>query len=102
MKKFIESWKRKEMSKRLLIVILGIVILLFPVSIIVSCVVGDATPMREYIIGAFSLVSIAVGFYFWKAKNENLHKYATKYSDAEKEIIEKLNDAIGGVDDGTV
>ena len=48
-------------------------------ALVVSCVTGDTQPLTNYVIGIFGLASIAVGFYYWKAKNENLNKYAKKY-----------------------
>lgn len=35
----------------------------------------DSVPLVTFIDGTFKLATIAVGFYYWKAKCENLHKY---------------------------
>ena len=35
----------------------------------------DISPLAFLIPGVFGLSSIAHGFYFWKAKAENLHKF---------------------------
>lgn len=64
-----------EMSKRILYVIAILVIVLLPLVVIVSLATGDSSSLREYVIGVFALASVATGFYYWKAKNENLHKY---------------------------
>lgn len=93
-REFFKNWKSKEMSKRLLIILVGLVIILLPISFIATLIIGSGEILSQYVIGAFSLASVAVGFYFWKAKNENLHKYATKYSDCESNYIEKLRDTI--------
>ena len=37
--------------------------------------IRDASPLIYLIPGVFALSSVAHGFYFWKAKAENLHKY---------------------------
>lgn len=73
------KFKNMEMSKKIIYAIAALIVLLFPVVIIVSCVTGDAQPLTNYVIGVFGLASIAVGFYYWKAKNENLNKYVRKY-----------------------
>lgn len=73
------SIKKLEMSKKIVYGIALLIVILLPVVIIVSCVTGDTQPLTNYVIGIFGLASIAVGFYYWKAKNENLNKYAKKY-----------------------
>lgn len=35
----------------------------------------DTSPLIYLIPGVFGLASVAHGFYFWKAKAENLHKF---------------------------
>lgn len=73
------SIKKLEMSKKIVYGIALLIVILLPVVIVVSCVTGDTQPLTNYVIGIFGLASIAVGFYYWKAKNENLNKYARKY-----------------------
>jgi hypothetical protein len=36
---------------------------------------GLSSPYEIAMTGVFSLATIAVGFYYWKAKAENMHKY---------------------------
>ena len=67
--------KKWEYSKRLLFMVWILLIILLPVCIATSVIISDISPIREYVIGAFSLASLSHGFYYWKAKNENLHKY---------------------------
>lgn len=67
--------KKWEYSKRLLFMVWILLIVLLPVCIVTSVIITDISPIREYVIGAFSLASLSHGFYYWKAKNENLHKY---------------------------
>ena len=67
--------KKWEYSKRLLFMVWILLIILLPVCIVTSVIISDISPIREYVIGAFSLASLSHGFYYWKAKNENLHKY---------------------------
>ena len=70
------KFKNLEMSKKIVYAVALLVVVLLPVVIIVSCVTGDTQPLTNYVIGVFGLASISVGFYYWKAKNENLNKYA--------------------------
>lgn len=67
--------KKWEYSKRLLVLTWFLIFILLPVSIWTSVYIGDISPVREYVVGAFTLATISHGFYYWKAKNENLHKY---------------------------
>lgn len=70
-----KSVKHWEYSKRLLYATWLLIYILLPICVVASIIVSDISPLREYVIGAFSLASISHGFYYWKAKNENLHKY---------------------------
>lgn len=84
------NWKKLETSKQILYVVGALIIILLPVTIIVSCVTGDVSPLTQYVMGAFALATIAAGFYYWKSKNENLHKYAKKDSQAEIDVVTRL------------
>lgn len=70
--KNVKNW---EYSKRLLYATWLLIYILLPICVVASIIVSDISPLREYVIGAFSLAGISHGFYYWKAKNENLHKY---------------------------
>lgn len=82
--------KNMEMSKRILYVLGYLIAVLLPLVVIVSLVTKDTSSLTQYVIGVFALASVAVGFYYWKAKNENLHKYAKTDSDSEKAYIDRL------------
>lgn len=78
MKNNSQNLKRKrkvDTSKLILIVILSYIILLTPIGVWVAIATNNPSPIDDLIIGAFSLATVAVGFYYWKAKAENLHKY---------------------------
>lgn len=64
-----------ETSKLLLAILLSVLGVLLPIIIVYTFLAHDSTPLITYIDGAMKLTTIAVGFYYWKAKNENLHKY---------------------------
>lgn len=67
--------KKMEMSKKLLIasdvITSATVVLTFAAVFILK----DISPLAYLIPAVFGLSSVAHGFYFWKAKAENLHKY---------------------------
>ena len=68
--------KRKiETSKAILYLTDGLVILIVVASIILSFITQDATPLEWISAGVFALATTSHGFYFWKAKCENLHKF---------------------------
>ena len=83
--------KRMEFSKKLLVFIECFLIALFILTT-VATFKGYVDALVAMITGVFSLASIAFGFYFWKAKNENIIKLGGK-PDFEAETEEnKEND----------
>lgn len=67
--------KKIETSKLLLWVILSGLGLISITAIIFSFLLQESSPLITLIESTTKLATIAVGFYFWKAKAENLHKY---------------------------
>lgn len=68
--------KRKHETSKLLLWLLLIGCGITLVSVIVyTFITSDSTPLVTLIERMFALATIAVSFYYWKAKNENLHKY---------------------------
>lgn len=90
----LKNYRNAEFSKKLLIFVEVLIIALF-VLVMVATFKGLAEPLTALITGVFSLASIAFGFYFWKAKNENIKKYSKMFTEEEAErfykIIERLN-----------
>ena len=83
----LKNLKIIEFSKRLLAFI-EVLVLLCYILVIVAVVQGDASALVAFIGGVFALASVAFGFYFWKAKNENLRKYAKELTkDQMKELV---------------
>ena len=85
--------KRMEFSKKLLVFIECLVIALFILTT-VATFKGLVDALVALITGVFSLASIAFGFYFWKAKAENIRKYTRKLS---QEDIEKVAAAYAAI-----
>lgn len=71
----LKNLKNAEYSKKLLVFIEALIIAVF-VLVCVSVFMGDSSPLVALITGTFTLASLAFGFYYWKAKNENIRKYA--------------------------
>ena len=62
------------MSKKILYILLLMTLLLIFIASALAFL-GNATPFEICVTGTFSLTSVSVGFYYWKAKAENLHKF---------------------------
>ncbi len=67
--------KKIETSKLLLWVLLSGLGVITVCTLIYTFLVSDSSPLVTLIEAISKLTTIAVGFYYWKAKNENLHKY---------------------------
>lgn len=70
-----EQKKKTEMSKILLIVSDIMAAITVILTFTAVFVLKDVSPLVYLIPGVFGLSSVAHGFYFWKAKAENLHKF---------------------------
>ena len=90
--------KRMEFSKKLLVFIECLVIALFILTA-VATFKGLVDALVSLITGVFSLASIAFGFYFWKAKNENIRKYAKTLNDDQIKQLIKIANIISGEED---
>ena len=86
----LKNLKNAEWSKKLLIFIELLIIATF-ILVCIAVFKGDASALVALITGVFSL---AFGFYYWKAKNENIRKYAKNLN---KEQIEYLTQTIAAL-----
>lgn len=98
----LKNLKNIEFSKKLLIFVEVLVILCFCLTL-AAVLMGDATALVALITGVFSLASLAFGFYFWKAKNENIRKYTKNLTPEEARKIYRTYEVMfgGGKDDAT-
>ena len=91
--------KNAEWSKKLLVFVEILILLTFCV-VVAAVIMGDATALTAFITGVFSLASIAFGFYYWKARSENIRKYAKNVTAEDIDKLNKLYEKIfGGEDD---
>lgn len=88
----LENLKKAEFSKKLLYFVTDMIVLAF-VAVVISMFLGMSEPLVVFITGLFSLATIAFGFYYWKAKNENMRKYAKKIDMEDINKIVALYDA---------
>lgn len=82
----LKNLKNVEFSKRLLLFVQALIIALFILTTIATFK-GYIDALVAMITGVFSLASIAFGFYFWKARSENIRKYAKSLN---KEQIKQM------------
>lgn len=66
---------KMETSKLLTFFILGNTEAVIIASFIAVFITGDTSALGYLIPGQFGVTATVIGFYFWKAKNENLQKY---------------------------
>jgi heme O synthase-like polyprenyltransferase len=89
----LKNLKNAEFSKKLIVFVEALILALF-VLVTIATFKGLVDALVAMITGVFSLASIAFGFYFWKAKNENIRKYAKGLNSQDIEKVLKMYDAI--------
>lgn len=75
MVRFIKSLTGSEATKRLLRYTMLLLTCVTVCTLIETIVFQDLEPLDTLIDKAFEFAMVVAGFYIWKAKNENLHKY---------------------------
>ena len=89
----LKNLKNAEWSKKLLVFIELLIVATF-VLVMIATIQGDASALVALITGVFSLASLAFGFYYWKAKNENIRKYAQQIDKKDINKVVAMYDAI--------
>ena len=89
----LKNLKNAEFSKKLLVFVEVLIVALF-ILVTIATFKGLVDALVAMITGVFSLATIAFGFYFWKAKNENIRKYAKNVPFEDIEKIEKMYNAV--------
>ena len=67
--------KKVETSKKILYITDLLVVVITISTIVLSFITRDTSVLESLITGIFGLAGVSHGFYFWKAKAENLHKF---------------------------
>ena len=95
----LKNLRNMEFSKKLLYFIMVIILFICALTA-VSVFMGMTEPITALIVGIFSLATIAFGFYYWKAKNENIRKYAKNLTWDEVQKLGSLYNELLGDQDG--
>ena len=71
------NWRRRrrETSKALLLFSDILAVAVTVISAVAVFVLKDAAPLEFLIPAVFGLTATSHGFYYWKAKNENIAKF---------------------------
>ena len=71
------NWRRRkrETSKSLLLFSDILAVAVTVISAVAVFVLKDAAPLEFLIPAVFGLTATSHGFYYWKAKNENIAKF---------------------------
>lgn len=67
--------KKIETSKKLLLFADAFLVVVCIAGIFIAYVCRDTSPFAYMIPAASGLAATSHGFYYWKAKNENMQKY---------------------------
>lgn len=89
----LKNLKNAEWSKKLLVFIELLIVATF-VLVMIATIHGDASALVALITGVFSLASLAFSFYYWKAKNENIRKYAQHLDKKDINKVVAIYDAL--------
>ena len=86
--------KKKIETSKLLLIVSDVMAAVVLVSTIVAVfILRDATPLEFLITAVFALASASHGFYYWKAKAENLDKWGqgSNITDLREEETDQWN-----------
>lgn len=75
MVRFIKRMTGSEVTKRLLGYTMLLITCITISTVVESIIFQDLSPLLTLIDKSYEFGMIVAGFYIWKAKNENLHKY---------------------------
>lgn len=78
-----------EFSKLILVVAYITAVFFTAITAYVAIVGGDAASFANIVLAIWALVSTAVGFYFWKAKAENIIKISKTIP---QKVLDKVED----------
>lgn len=80
--------KRKEFSKKILIVSYIIAIMVTAFCCYLALTYRDTSAVSNIALACWAEVSVGNGFYYWKARSENKIKMMASM---EKELLDKIN-----------
>ena len=72
--------RTKRESSRVIVMFLAVLAIAVTVSTLVYVFkTDDSTPLIYLVPSVFTALSAGLGFYFWKARAENIYKYGEKF-----------------------
>lgn len=89
----IKNKKKIETSKALLLSLIILTYIFVIFTCVIICIFKDISPLIYLIPSLFSLTTIAVGFYSWKARLENKIKLEIVRIQEEQKLKEKYKDS---------
>ena len=84
MVKFIKRLTGSEVTKRLLRYTMLLITCITICTVTETILFKDVAPLNTLIDKSFEFAMVVAGFYIWKAKNENLHKYKSEEKAGEE------------------
>lgn len=82
-KKWKSQKKKKEFSKVMLFYVTFFVSLITVTTLLIMIITKDTSPVQYLLTGWFTEFSVATGFYYNKAKNENIRKIEKTYEEEQ-------------------
>ena len=79
--------KPLEFSKKILIVLSLATTIIVVLSFVLMFMTQDLSPLSYIITGIFAELASATGFYYWKAKAENVIKIQGNVEDIDEEAM---------------
>lgn len=89
--------KKMEFSKKILIVVAVISIIVVAYTLVMVAITQNLDPLNYLIPALFGEVATGTGFYYWKAKQENSIKLKKFYG----ESVQTGDDSFGSYDDAS-
>lgn len=88
--------KKTEFSKKICIFIGAVTVLVTAFTMYMIWETKDLSPLMYLIPAVFTETASATGFYYWKAKGENLQKIAKDFKDEgiTEEDVQSVKDLI--------
>lgn len=89
----LKNLKNAEWSKKITVFIALLIIATY-ILVVIATFMGLVDALVALVTGVFGLATMACGFYFWKAKNENIRKYAKGLTPEQVKKVVKIYDSI--------
>lgn len=79
-----------EFSKKIVIFFVMFLCSILGTSFYIMYKIQDISALGEIIIGTFGMGTIILGFYFWKAKSENIVKIMNEHGESVADKVKDL------------